>query len=543
MHLNEPITEVGYSQPHNEPEMSQENEVETYPPLPPPPPPVDRVEREHTSRHARAQKSGLKEIGVIYGNVGTTSFNILLTGEIEKLEYVQAEHEHHGWILGQIIEIERITDFTVAKAVEAVKGATMDIEEKEIARVNLIGYRDERNLLQSPRTPLRAGASVYKATDDLIRQVIGLKEGSPSGAYIGLLSGHDIRVELDINKLVQKHVSILAMTGAGKSYCSGDLIEELMKHDVTTVVIDPHGEYHTLGEKGHVEKTARDFGVHPRSYADKVIEFAANTAINKDAKPLRFTLSALDAREILSLTNIKNVRSYLTILRRTLDMLRETKGDFTLKDVIDSLLAMEDPQVNTLVSELEYLQETEIFAEKGTRIDELVRKGKTTVINLKGAPPDIQELIVNRLCTSLFELRKSDRIPPLMLVCEEAHNFAPQQGKACSTKILRTIASEGRKFGLGLTIISQRPAKVDKNVLSQCNTQIILKVLNPNDLKAISASIEGLTEAMEEEIQRLPIGTALVTGGGMAMPLFVDIRPRETKHGGESVEIVPTKRM
>ncbi|MEM2839103.1 MAG: ATP-binding protein [Thermoplasmata archaeon] len=540
MHLNEPITELAYSQAQDEPEASSDSEAQV---LPPPPPPAERPEKEHAVRHARSSKSGLVEIGVIYGNVGTTSFNILLTGEIEKLEYVQTEHEHHGWILGQIIEIERVTDFTAAKAVEAVKGASLDIEEKEIARVSLIGYRDERNLLQSPRTPLRAGAAVYRATDDLIRQVVGLKEGSPTGAYIGLLSGHDIRVELDINKMVQKHVSILAMTGAGKSYCSGDLIEEFMKHDVTTVIIDPHGEYHTLGEKGRVEKTARDFGVHPRGYADRVIEFAANTAINKDAKPLRFTLSALDAREILSLTNIKNVRSYLTMLRRTLDVLREAKGDFTLKDVIDSLLATEDPQVNTLVSELEYLQESEIFADKGTRIDELVRKGKTTVINLKGAPPDIQELIVNRLCTSLFELRKSDKIPPLMLVCEEAHNFAPQQGKACSTKIMRTIASEGRKFGLGLTIISQRPAKVDKNVLSQCNTQIILKVLNPNDLKAISASIEGLTEAMEEEIQRLPIGTALVTGGGTAMPLFVDIRPRETKHGGESIEIVPSKRM
>jgi DNA helicase HerA-like ATPase len=109
--------------------------------------------------------------------------------------------------------------------------------------------------------------------------------------------------------------------------------------------------------------------------------------------------------------------------------------------------------------------------------------------------------------------------------------------------VFRTIASEGRKFGLGLMIITQRPAKVDKNVLSQCNTQIILKVNNPNDLKAITASIEGLTDGMEEEIQRLPIGTSIVTGGGVSMPLFVEIRPRESKHGGESVEVIPSKRM
>ena len=155
----------------------------------------------------------------------------------------------------------------------------------------------------------------------------------------------------------------------------------------------------------------------------------------------------------------------------------------------------------------------------------------------------MQELIVNRIGNALFELRKVNKIPPLMLVVEEAHNFCPQQGQVACSKVFRTIASEGRKFGLGLLVISQRPAKVDKNVLSQCNTQIILKVNNPNDLKAIASSIEGLTEGMEEEIQRLPIGTAIITGGGVSMPLFVDIRPRESQHGGESVEIVPHRRM
>jgi DNA helicase HerA-like ATPase len=127
----------------------------------------------------------------------------------------------------------------------------------------------------------------------------------------------------------------------------------------------------------------------------------------------------------------------------------------------------------------------------------------------------------------------------MLLVLEESHNFCPQVGVAASSKILRTIASEGRKFGLGLLIVTQRAAKVDKNVLSQCNTQIILKITNPNDLKAISSSVEGLTSAMEEEVQRLPIGVAIVTGGGIQMPLMVEIRPRETRHGGESVKVLP----
>src|SRR5208283_4904676 len=89
-------------------------------------------------------------------------------------------------------------------------------------------------------------------------------------------------------------------------------------------------------------------------------------------------------------------------------------------------------------------------------------------------------------------------------------------------------ASEGRKFGLGLCVVTQRAARIDKNVLSQCNTQLILQVTNPLDLKAIT--------------QSLPVGVALITGGGYHTPLFCEVRPRSTRHGGESVQIVAARR-
>jgi len=459
------------------------------------------------------------------------------------MEYVQVEHELVGYVLGQVSEIERRTNLTIDGVSEMKNGTPVPIDEKEVAQVSIVGYRDDRNLLQIPRTPLKAGSVVYRADEELIKRVVGLEEHRETGAYIGLLSGHDIRVELDINLMVQKHVCILSKTGGGKSYCSGAIIEELMKHNVTVCVIDPHGEYASMKHKGTVKKTTRDFGVTPRGYDDKIVEFATDTTINKGARPLKFTLHNLDAREILGLTNIKNVRSFLTMLRKAVDILKETKENYSLQDIIAVLEQSGEASVGTLITELEYLNEIDVFADQGTKIDELIQKGKCTIINLRGTPPDIQELIVNRIGNALFELRKLDKVPPMMVVVEEAHNFCPQQGQAACSKIFRTIASEGRKFGLGLMIITQRAAKVDKNVLSQCNTQIILKVTNPNDLKAIAASIEGLTEGMEDEIQRLPIGSAIITGGGVSMPLLVEIRPRESKHGGESVEVIPSRRM
>jgi hypothetical protein len=118
------------------------------------------------------------------------------------------------------------------------------------------------------------------------------------------------------------------------------------------------------------------------------------------------------------------------------------------------------------------------------------------------------------------------------MVLEEAHNFAPEKGfgKTLSNEILRKIASEGRKFGLGMGVISQRPARIDKNVLSQCNTQFILRVTNPNDLKAISKSFEGITSEVESMITSLPPGVSFVLGN--EYPVMTSVRTRKSKHGG-----------
>src|SRR3989475_701561 len=479
-------------------------------------------------------------VGVIYGDVGTTSFRCSVVEAVERHEFVQVSHETCGQVLGRVDEIERKTDLSLDRAQLLGDGDPVDVEERVSAQVSVIGYRDDRGLLQVPRTPFRAGEPVYKAETPTIQEVIGLEEDKKHGAYVGLLAGHNVPVYLDINAMVQKHVSILAKTGGGKSYVAGVLIEELMKHHVTCVILDPHGEYASLAEKGKVAHGSERFDVDPRGYREVIQVFSPDVKVSPHARPLKFTLSNLVARDILSLTGGGGkLRQHLTALRKALDLLKQTSRDYSMMDIIRLLEKDEDPQNAALVDDLEYLAEVDIFAREGTRIDELVVKGQTTIIDLKGTPPDIQELIVNRLCTALFELRKVNKIPPLMLVVEEAHNFCPQVGQVASSKVFRTIASEGRKFGLGILIVTQRAAKVDKNVLSQCNTQIILKVTNPNDLKAISSSVEGLTPGMEDEIQRLPIGVAIVTGAGLQMPMMVEVRPRETRHGGESVQVIP----
>jgi hypothetical protein len=491
------------------------------------------------------ESSGTK-VGVVFGTIGTNNFKIAITEpSLKRNDYVQMKHEECGDVLGQIGDVMRETDLTIAAAQKMSSGEQVVVGEQVSGVVNIIGFRDDNNVLQVPRTPFKAGDSVVVAEEKLIRSVLGLKTDLETGAYIGLLKGHNIRVYLDINNLVQKHVSILAKTGGGKSYMVGVFTEELLKRMVPVVVIDPHGEYSSLMHPNLNERDQKfmgKFGVRPRGYAEQIIEFSPDTGINTFALPLKFDEKNLDVKDILDLTGLKSSGPHVGIIQHAVKSLKEIAEDYTLHDLTAVIREDKNAAKWAIVNSLEYLEGTGLFGDAPTRPSDLVKEGKTAIVNLKGISPDIQELVVTRVLKKLFEGRKLGKIPALMVVIEEAHNFCPQVGQALCSGVLKTVASEGRKFGLGLCVVTQRPAKIDKNVLSQCNTQMILKVTNPNDLKAIAQSIEGLVPGMEEDIQRLPIGVAIVSGGSLTSPIQVEIRVRETQHGGTSVDILDRKR-
>ena len=482
-----------------------------------------------------AHRKEAEKVGVIYGNVGTNSFDCRVCAHLERSEYVMVDHEDYGMVLCQVGTLIRKSNLTLSKSLDIPEGT--EIRDIITAHIDVIGYRDDRGLLLSPRTTFMAGSSVLRADPAFIKKVLGLQIHHKTDGYIGILHGHDIPVALNINDLLQRHACILAKTGGGKSYMSGDIIEELMKHDVTCMIIDPHGEYGAMRDIGKPGDPR--FKVKPRSYKSRIREFAvSNDSGDKNIKPLRFTFRTLEAKEILELLRSKDPRTYLSPLKKALEKVREKKQFYSVRDLIDVLNEDQENRMPALISELEYIDEMGVFSSKGNAIDQLIETGKATIINLKGVAPDIQQMIVKRLATVAFEMRKKGIVPPMMMVVEEAHNYCPQGTTVLSSKPLATIASEGRKFGLGLMVISQRPAKIDKNVLSQCGTQIILKVTNPNDVKAIAQSIEGLTNGMTDEIQTMPIGMAMVVGAGIESPLLVEVRPRESRHGGAGIKVL-----
>ncbi len=440
------------------------------------------------------------KLGTIQGEVNTSSFQFRAVEEVRKFDFVSVK-SNGNWVLAQVEEVTKHPD-----------GET-------VANANIIGYRD-KGLTKAPRRVIEPDSIVYSADQELISDTLGLKD---EGLTIGNLeTNEDIDIKVNAEEFY-KHFAVLAQTGAGKSYLTGVLIEELLENEYPVLIIDPHGEYSSLSE----ENPESD---EPEAY--DVVEYSPNTDINQTALPLSFSSVNMEKKELLDIIPDSLTNSQMGVLYNALKRLREKDEDYTLKDLMEAVSHEDSTAKWNLLNSMEQLEESGLFTEDPIDLEELLEPGRATIVNLRAVEPETAEMTMYSLAKRLFDLRKKNRIPPFLMVIEEAHNFVPEKGfeQALSNKILRKIASEGRKFGLGLGVVSQRPARIDKNVLSQCNTQFILRITNPNDLNAISKSFEGVTSEVESMIKSLPPGVAFVLGN--EYPVMTDVRIRRSKHGG-----------
>ena len=482
-------------------------------------------------------------MGIIYGNVSSTGFDIAVSDStLKRLDYVEVEAEGHR-VLAQVDIVMRKSRLSYEEALQSQGIDDGGPEDQLTAAVRVIGYQDAQGRIQTPRSPFRAGIPVQTAEERLVTTILGLEQSADEGAYLGFVKGSRIPVALSMDTLAQKHLSVLAKTGAGKSYTVGVILEEFLKAKVPLVILDPHGEYGSLRspnlDEGEMETMSR-FKVKPKAFASQIKEYALDTNLNPEAQRLVLQGMNLEGREIVDLLGGKISGGQVGVLYQAIKEVKEHLPAYTLRDIMDGVARNKASSRWNVLNALEVLESTKVFDIRGTPVSELVAPGQCTIINLKGVDPDVQGIVVTRITGMLWEARKRNEVPAHILVVEEAHNFCPERnvGNAVSGPIIRTVASEGRKFGLGLVIVSQRPAKIDKNVLSQCNTQVVLKVTNPNDLKAIVASVEGISAEVADEVQRLSVGEALVAGGGLTQPVFVAVRPRMTRHGGKSVSVL-----
>ncbi|AIY91197.1 helicase HerA domain-containing protein [Geoglobus acetivorans] len=476
------------------------------------------------------------EVGKIFGETSAYEFEFVIFNprDVRRGDYIKVWNDVEGWVVAYVTDIRAKSDMS---GEDVIKGRNVD-SEIYVGKAVVIGKR-ENGVLKAPRTPFVPGEKVFIAEEEIVSEVLGM---SSDGAYLGLLGDTSIKVKLDVNSLVQKHVCILAKTGSGKSYTAGVIIEELIEKGVPLLIIDPHGEYASLKHPNDVRdeiEKMEEFGIKPKGYGNIRIYVPPGSPFADRADGI-FYLDGrnLEAEEVIELGNITSPAAQALLYQ----VIRELEGDYTIDDIISKVEEIKNSSKPVLLGALIKIQKSGLFSDSPTPMHILLQKGRAVILDMRGVDPSYQDLIVARVCSELFEMRKREEIPPGMIVLEEAHNFIPERGygKAVSTQVLRTIASEGRKFGLGLMVISQRPARVDKNVISQCNTQIILRLTNPNDINAIKKGVEGLTAEMVEDVKRLPPGNAIVVSPELERPVIVRVRVRKSRHG-HAVEIFETK--
>ncbi|HPC54317.1 MAG TPA: ATP-binding protein, partial [Verrucomicrobiota bacterium] len=141
--------------------------------------------------------------------------------------------------------------------------------------------------------------------------------------------------------------------------------------------------------------------------------------------------------------------------------------------------------------------------------------------------------IASILLEAIYEHRAnlSNRIPPFLAVIEEAHTFIPSSREGASDvpslETIRKLITEGRKFGTGLVLISQRPSRVDETILSQCNSFLILRLVNPRDQNFVKQIMENLSEQDARMLPGFGPGQGIISGQAVRFPLLARIRMDE----------------
>lgn len=357
----------------------------------------------------------------------------------------------------------------------------------------------------------------------------------------------------DLNELLGKHTAVLGSTGAGKSATVAAIIHSVLERgkeagyanwNPRIIILDPHNEYGAAFPAA--SRLSTDDGTLSLPYwllnfQEMVAlligktEFVATSQANivksalMDARNEGATVLHLDAGRI---TVDSPVPFKLETLRARIEAdkpLQASKQDShnSILQKLDVLVA--DARLKFLMAEWGGETDDPFPA----IVSQLVGNGpKPRVIDLSGVPNEVAGVSSAVIARTLFNLkvwqtseeRASD---PVLLVCEEAHRYVPNRGEAqyeAAQEAIRRIAKEGRKYGVGLLLVSQRPSEVEATVLSQCNSWIVLRVTNDADREHVKAILPDSMAGLTKMLSGLRRQEAIFVGQAAMLPSRIMIR-------------------
>ncbi len=398
------------------------------------------------------------------------------------------------------------------------------------------------------------GAAVFAATRDDLARVYA--RPMTSNVRIGsVYQDRTLPAFLTTDQLLGKHFAVLGTTGVGKSCTVALILRAILDQNPNghVVLLDPHAEYaRAFG------KMAEVIDPHTLQLPYWLLDFEETTQvlIGPDAQyreAERSTLKAAiveakrkyvgDTADALHLTvdtpvpyRLDSVLRYIDDAMGRLNKTETSSAPYMrLKARIEGLRA--DRRYDFMFSSM-FLQDS--MAEILSRLLRIPVAGRPiTICDLSGVPSEIVDVVVSMLCRMIFDFALwSDRqtAVPVLLVCEEAHRYVPGDqsiGFAATRRAIARIAKEGRKYGVSLCLVSQRPSELSASVLSQCNTLFALRMTNQPDQEFVAKALPDSALGLLHALPALRTQEAIVVGEGVSVPVRLrfehldeELRPR-----------------
>lgn len=370
----------------------------------------------------------------------------------------------------------------------------------------------------------------------------------------------------DINELLGKHTAILGSTGAGKSGTVSKIIHSLIDFGngktiwkPRIIILDPHNEYSKAFPNGN--RLSTDEGTLKLPYWLLNYYELLNLIIGKT----EFT--ATSQTNIIKKALISARQTGADILKLDKDKISiDSPIPFHLKDFKKNIeddkptQASKQDAHNSILQKIETLEKDVrlnfMMDEWITNIDDflviekqLISEKHPTIIDLSGIPDDVAGITSSVIARTLFNLkiwqtqdeREKD---PVLLVCEEAHKYVPNRGEAqyeAAQVAIKRIAKEGRKYGIGLLLVSQRPGELEPTVLSQCNSWLVHRITNESDRDKIKSFFPDSMSGLVKMLSGLRRSEAIFVGQATALPTRIIIGKLDENQLPRSNDISFTK--
>lgn len=393
------------------------------------------------------------------------------------------------------------------------------------------------------------GDEVLPVTTEELRAVFAADD-SPHIEIGTVYPTDDIRGALYVDPMLSKHFAILGSTGTGKSTSVALILHRIsqLSPEGHIVMIDPHGEYsaafNDCGELFNVDNLQLPYWLMNFEEHCEVLLTTDGAERQRDADILAKCLLAArtkskSAEQYGKVTVdspipylLADLNAIIVAEMGKLDRAGDTTPYARLKNKLDELKA--DPRYSFMFSGMLVSDTMGSFIAKLFRMPSHGRP--ISIVDVSGVPSDITSVVVSVLARMVFDYAiwsRTEPQRPLLLVCEEAHRYVPKDehsGAQAVRKILERIAKEGRKYGVSLGLITQRPSDLAEGVLSQCGTIVSMRLNNDRDQACVRAAMPEGARGFLDAIPALRNRECIVCGEGVAIPIrvrFDDLEPEK----------------